>query len=101
MNKPEVKPKLGIGYSKETKKGDAYINITVNLAVLAEILASVKPSEKSIKVGLFSNQTEFRKETTPDYNLVHLSNPQQQEASQSATRPGAVNAKPKGSNFPF
>lgn len=100
MNRPEVKPKLGIGYSRETKKGDAYINITINLAVLAEILASVGPDEKSIKVGLFSNTTEFRKETTPDYTLVHLSN-LHQGAGQSAPRPGAVNAKPKGSNFPF
>lgn len=101
MKKPEVKPKLGIGYSKETKKGEAYINITLNLAVLAEILQSVDPDAKSIKVGLFSNTTEVRKETTPDYNLVHLSNPQQ-GAVQSAPRiPGAVNAKPKGSNFPF
>lgn len=100
MNKPEVKPKLGIGYIKETKKGDAYINITVNLAILAEVLASVGPAEESIKVGLFRNTTEFRKETTSDYNLVHL-NAAKQGAGQSAPRPGVVNAKPTGPKFPF
>ncbi len=102
MNRPEAKPKLGIGYSKETKAGDPYINITINLELLAAVIATAGPGEKSIKVGLFQNQTEFRKETTPDYNLVHLTINKDSVKQPVQKAAGAVsNGQTKKSNFPF